>query len=209
MLKFLGKLLVVLCLNGLALAILGWVGYDAYERGVFENGGLRPVVAAVEPVKASTTRVDMRNVLNANLFGRAKQKVTKKVVVAPPTRLNLKLVGIMARTPESSSLALIEISRGKQQVVRIGQTIGKSGATLNQVLTNHVLIERNGKLEKLAIKRSALDSETNTGKKQKNSASNLTAQIAAPTAPSVSSLRKVIDDEEELEDGEERIVLPF
>jgi type II secretory pathway component PulC len=210
MLKFFGKLLVFLFLNGLALSVIGWIGYDAWQRGVFENGGLRPVAAAVDPVKEKTALIDIRHVVRSNLFGQEKREVVKKAVVAPPTRLNLKLVGVMARQPLSSSLALIEISRGKQQVVKVGQAIGKSGATLSKVLSNHVLIERNGKLEKLSIERAELKPNSDPGKKTVTAYNNLTAAKKAPIAPSVSSVRKILDVGGDTNDNNKgKIVLPF
>lgn len=181
MLKSFGKALIALGLNLVALAVLGWVGWDAYQRGLFDQQRFAPVTAKAEPVAVKTAAVNINQVVRAHLFGR-EQRVSKPVkVTAPPTRLNLKLVGVLASGSDAGGLALIEITRGRQQVVRVGQPIGKTGATLNKVLRDHVLIERNGRLEKLALNRPELKSAP-AGKPAAAARANMTAMMAAPAA---------------------------
>ncbi|MFT5111512.1 MAG: type II secretory pathway component PulC [Parasphingorhabdus sp.] len=160
MLKPFGKVLLGVSANLIALAAVGWVGWDTWQRGILD--GYKPPKAQVAAQSAPVTRTtyNINAIIGAHLFGAANQvKQVVKQKVAPPTRLNLVLVGVIASGIDSNGLALIEVTRGKQQVIRVGQSIGKTGATLSQVATDHVLIERNGKLEKLSLKRPGLKNE--------------------------------------------------
>ncbi len=156
MLNSFGKGAIALTINGVALGVLGWVAWDTWQRGVLDGIDYAPARPVSTESVSSAPKFNVNTVLRAHLFGR-QQKVKQPVqVTAPPTRLNLKLVGVIASGPDNHGLALIEVSRGRQEVIRVGQAIGKTGAKLNQVAGDHVLIERNGKLEKLSIKRPQL-----------------------------------------------------
>jgi len=80
------------------------------------------------------------------------------VVAAPSvtqdTRLPLSLRGILS----GEGLALIEASGSGTKVYRIGDSL-PGGAVLKDVLVDHVLIERAGVIERLALPRQALASQ--------------------------------------------------
>ncbi|KAA3619192.1 MAG: hypothetical protein DWQ08_15645 [Proteobacteria bacterium] len=161
MLNSFGKAVTGSLLNAVALGAIGWVAWDTWNRGVFQGVGLSPAEVTVERLDAPRSRVDVNAIVRAHLFGREQREqapVTQKV--APPTRLNLKLVGVISQGNDTRGIALIETGRGRQQVVRVGESIGKTGARLAEVAHDHVLIERNGRLEKLAIKRPELDADS-------------------------------------------------
>ncbi|OQX13657.1 MAG: type II secretion system protein GspC [Thiothrix lacustris] len=65
------------------------------------------------------------------------------------TQLALKLQGVYA-PPNNSGYAVIE-ENAQQKAYAAGETIGNSGAVLEQILADHVLLRRNGLLEKLAL----------------------------------------------------------
>lgn len=65
------------------------------------------------------------------------------------TQLALKLQGVYA-PPNDSGYAVIE-ENAQQKIYAAGSTIGNSGAVLEQILADHVLLRRNGLLEKLAL----------------------------------------------------------
>ena len=152
-----GKWFAGLGANAVALGLVGWLAWDAWERRPWEL----PEPPASMPVDRAAVSAgpdwDVNQVIRAHLFGQQQRQQQVVQRAAPPTRLNLKLVGVIAAGADQGALALIEVSRGQQQVIRVGQPIGSTGAVLNRVEGDHVLIERNGKLEKLAIERPALD----------------------------------------------------
>ncbi len=158
MLNSLGKALIGTSLNALALAAVAWVAFDAWQRGVFQGALPEPASVAVEPIAAEARAVDINAVVRSHLFGRVEQAAPQPVQrAAPPTRLDLTLAGVIAVGDDRRGLALIETGRGRQQVVRVGQAIGDTDAVLAEVAPDHVLIERGGELERLAIKRPELE----------------------------------------------------
>ncbi len=138
----------------LAVLLLGWVSYDIWQT---INQPLQSVGKTIDvdrPHKQAPS-FKTKDLVKAHLFGNKVTKTKKppRVVVAPQTRLKLKLVGIFASGQNNKSLALIETPNRKQQVVAIDQTIDSSDAILKDVLDDRVLIERNGKLEQLMMVR--------------------------------------------------------
>ncbi len=88
----------------------------------------------------------------AHLFGRYQQKSAPEAVNtdAPETRLNLVLKGLLAATPMEHASAIIAIGkRGKEDIYGIGDKI--SGATIREIHTDRVVLERNGRYETLRM----------------------------------------------------------
>ncbi len=92
-------------------------------------------------------------ILKHNVFGVAAGNAPKKAEVVadtPDTQLNLELRGVLAYDPEASALAIISEGRGEEKVYGIGDELPGS-ATLEEVLADHVILKRNGRLEKLRL----------------------------------------------------------
>jgi general secretion pathway protein C len=71
------------------------------------------------------------------------------VPTAPETQLNLNLVGVIGgKTPEDG-LAIIADINGRQDRYAVGQTVGQSGAVLEAVYSDRVLLRFNGRQETL------------------------------------------------------------
>lgn len=158
MLNSLGKGLTALLLNGFALAALAWVAHDAWQRGVLHGMPLPAASIEVDEVALSDDGVDIDALADAHLFGTPPRQAPVVRREAPPTRLNLKLVGVITKGRADAGMALIEADRGRQQVVRVGQPVGRTDAVLVEVQRDRVLIERSGELETLTIRRPGLDS---------------------------------------------------
>lgn len=160
MLNSLGKAFTALTLNAFALGAVAWVAYDVWTSGILRGVAYQPAEVDAEPIDAGPDRVDVAAIARSHLFGtEPREPRVVETRVAPPTRLNLNLVGVIAIGTANEGIALIEAGRGRQQVVRVGQVIGKTDATLAEVRRDHVLIERNGELERLALKRPTLESQ--------------------------------------------------
>lgn len=92
-------------------------------------------------------------IVKRNLFGVAPTdapRVEEPVAEAPDTQLNLELRGVLAYNPEASALAIISEGRSDEKVYAIGDELPGS-ATLEEVLADHVILKRNGRLEKLRL----------------------------------------------------------
>lgn len=104
-------------------------------------------------VTATPKRDYASAIVKHNLFGVAAietPSATQPVADAPDTQLNLELRGVLAYDPEASALAIISEGRGDERVYAIGDELPGS-ATLEEVLADHVILKRNGRLEKLRL----------------------------------------------------------
>ncbi|OOZ41586.1 type II secretion system protein GspC [Solemya pervernicosa gill symbiont] len=87
------------------------------------------------------------------LFGKVE---TQRVVTpqpmeqAPPTRLNLILRGLLAAASEATARAIIEAPGSGEHLYTVGDEL-PGGATLHQIENDHVVLERNGRLETLHL----------------------------------------------------------
>ncbi|MFB1014503.1 MAG: general secretion pathway protein C [Alteromonadaceae bacterium] len=75
---------------------------------------------------------------------------TIEIEDAPETRLNLTLSAAVASDDISASAAIIE-NNGRQETYGIGDVITGTKATLEQVLTNRVIIKQSGRMETLML----------------------------------------------------------
>ena len=75
---------------------------------------------------------------------------TIEIQDAPETRLNLILSAAVASNDLSASAAIIE-NNGRQETYGIGDVITGTKATLEQVLTDRVLIKQTGRVETLML----------------------------------------------------------
>lgn len=144
-----------------ALAGLGYSGYEVYRRHLQAPAEQAFSFGAVTRA-TSGQEVGMEQIINAHIFGvvppkPAPKKEKPKVVEAPKTKLNLLLTGVVTSPDPEGGMAMIEIQRGQTSVVRVGADIGKTGASLREVFADHILIERQGALEKLPIERETLN----------------------------------------------------
>ncbi|GAD80512.1 type II secretion system protein GspC [Vibrio ezurae] len=110
--------------------------------------------SATGPASATHQGTDISSLLNANLFGveskEAAPKATQQVVDAPKTRLNLVLVGVVASSIQKNSLAVIA-NKGSQDTYGVGEVIDGTRAKLNNVLSDRVIIENQGRNETLML----------------------------------------------------------
>ncbi|VAW56893.1 hypothetical protein MNBD_GAMMA07-1584 [hydrothermal vent metagenome] len=101
--------------------------------------------------KAKRPTPSYKIITDAHLFGSFKQdKVASKATVAPKTRLNLALKGILASTPIGFGSAIISKGKnGKEDTYRPGDKI--ASATIKEIYPDRVIIENRGRLETLRM----------------------------------------------------------
>ena len=126
----------------------------------------------------------------AHLFGRYQQKEAPKAVNtdAPETRLNLVLRGLFAATPMEKASAIIAIGkRGKEDIYSIDDKI--SGATIKEIHTDRVVLERNGRYETLRMPKDFTKSS-----RMKSKSSRRGSTVSASDSPGriLSNIRKNI-----------------
>ncbi len=135
-------LLVLLCW---LLANWTWIFWPRPKRA---HSDLAQQAAIVAPV-------GIGEIVARHLFGEPKNDAVAEaapVVVASP--LNAKLKGVFAGLPPFPAFAILNFD-GKDQPVRVGTEI-VPGAVLDSVHPHHVLVRRNGAIEKLEFENAAV-----------------------------------------------------
>lgn len=107
-------------------------------------------------INTTETSVNLR--LPSNLFGSLASTEPAKYSKIEKTRLNLVLVGILAKQENPS--VIIKQQGDKENIYQINDFITPT-TILKEVFSDYVVLERNGNLEKLEIIRKGLE-ESNT-----------------------------------------------
>ena len=127
-----------------------------------------------------------RNLASAHLFGTAETTKTQiNTSVAPETKLNLVLKGVLAAGSTAMASAIIARSaNGKEEIYGINDKI-PGGITLKEIHPEHVILERHGKFETLRmLKSKGSDQMTSVGKKQP-----ATSLISASSTRKIKNIR--------------------
>ncbi len=107
---------------------------------------------------AAVAHDGIQSLIGAAPFGslQAKTEAPKKVAIKPPepvrpTRLNIKLSGVLAFSTSAKSYAILRVDGNTESVFGIGDRIGNSGATLAEVRSDRVLIDNRGQIEEVPM----------------------------------------------------------
>ena len=139
---------------GYALATLSWQLYQSMQPAESALGGTPPITP---PATRTPSSQSVRQITRAWLFGKPENSKSAPVQKnAPVTKLNLVLRGVLAADPDALALAIIAKGKGKsgkEEIYGIGDTI-QHGVTLREIHPDHIIIERNGRAEKLVMPKS-------------------------------------------------------
>ncbi len=146
------------------------VGLVAYQTSLLvwqliPEPDLKPYAARLKPTAVSqqtsnslTTQQKIQAIAKANLFGKVYQTTAKPEPVkdAPKSTLNYKIRGIYYS--EDQALASVILQKGAQKTLfyRLGDEVDRN-IYIDQIQPDHVLISRNGKLEKLILEKPKAD----------------------------------------------------
>ena len=99
---------------------------------------------------SGSVSVDMAAIQSLNLFGQADTSASSNRRDAPKTSLNIRLVGVSASSNPQRSAAIIE-QAGQQQTYIVGDELGRSGVTVEEIYADRVLLDNNGRIETLQL----------------------------------------------------------
>ena len=118
------------------------------------SGRSPKALGAAGPVAAGAARsVDVAGIVNAHLFGTPPAAATSQDAAnAPQTSMPLVLTGIIAAEDPQNGLAILGESAAAAKVYAVGDNV-PGGAKLHSVFSDRVIIDRNGRLESLALPR--------------------------------------------------------
>ena len=125
---------------------------------------------------AKTTNQQRLSIIrDAKLFGTAVQD-TAQTIIAPKSRLNAQLTGIMASSIASRSIAIIARD-GKQQSYVIGDVIQGTDAQIINILPDRVIIKRQQQQEALFLDENAMTAPATAPTLNNSSLPNVRQQL--------------------------------
>jgi general secretion pathway protein C len=136
------------------------------------------VIAAAS--RAQRASVDIAAITNTHLFGMAPAAAGGNAANAPQTSMPLVLTGVIAANDPRDGLAILGPSVAATKVYAVGDNI-PGGARLHAVLADHVLLERDGRIEALALPRQAA-----------GAGAAPPSITAAPTQPVLERMRQLV-----------------
>lgn len=99
----------------------------------------------------ATGKMNLETLTTLNLFGTAERRAgSKSVQNAPKTSLNVRLIGVSASSNPERSAAIIQ-QGSKQQTYIIGESLGSSSVTVEEIHADRVILDNNGRLETLKM----------------------------------------------------------
>ncbi|MDV6327366.1 type II secretion system protein GspC [Idiomarina sp. Sol25] len=115
-----------------------------------EPGG-SAVLPKVTVDSAATNSMNLETLTELNLFGTAERgNRSDSVQNAPKTSLNVRLIGVSASSNPERSAAIIQ-QGSKQQTYIIGESLGSSSVTVEEIHADRVILDNNGRLETLKM----------------------------------------------------------
>jgi general secretion pathway protein C len=136
------------------------------------------VIAAASRVQRAP--VDIAAITNTHLFGVAPTPAGAGDASAPQTNMPLVLTGVIAANDPRDGLAILGPSVTATKVYAVGDNI-PGGARLHGVLSDHVLLERDGRIEALALPHQLAGSSAPPP-----------SISAAPTQPALERMRELV-----------------
>jgi general secretion pathway protein C len=140
----------------LAIAIAVELGFLVLAFRDSNGLGARATPNTASGARPVRRTLDVQSLVNAHLFGiAAPPQAAADAANAPDTTMNLVLAGTIATEDPKRGLAIIGESAANAKVYSVGDPVN-GGATLHAVYTDHVLLERGGAIETLALPRQTL-----------------------------------------------------
>ena len=129
----------------------------------FESPQQEAVSQADSTVPVATgpsAQILAKQIANWHLFGRAQSVlVTSAPTVAPETKLNLVLSGVIALPKQEDAVAIIAAGvKAAEKSYGIGDSL-PGGASLKEIYGDRVIIEYRGRVEALTLHRKKLSSK--------------------------------------------------
>lgn len=141
----------------LALTALLWVAAGAVNR--FYPGHAPDPRNPADRVTTehASFQYSVDDIVTAHLFGEEKTVEKSVVEQAPETRLQLRLLGVVASPDHNLARAMIAVDRGKVGVYGVSDAINNSDAKVRAVEAQRVLLERGGAVESLSLQRKGVE----------------------------------------------------
>ena len=141
------------------LGLVGSAGWSAVERhypellGKPANSDEGTPVQATASGSAQVHEYQVKEIVQAHLFGQPAQAIEPVLAEAPETKLKLVLIGVLASDNTTLARALIRVNAKKEKTYAIGQQIDSTDALVHKIESERVILDRKGNYESLAMTR--------------------------------------------------------
>ncbi len=145
--RWVNNFLVIAIGISLALLALKFLPQPAVGAVAITSSASVGKKQSVDPIQQS------RAIIDTHLFGEAGAKVVKTEPTNQPvevTKLNLKLSGVFAYTPQEKAIAIISAGSAEQSAYWVGDKVSGE-TTLKEVHPEYVILSNRGKNEKLLL----------------------------------------------------------
>lgn len=113
-----------------------------------ENSPL--TVPKFNSTSSSANTIDIGGIQALHLFGQPDERGQQSSRNAPKTTLNVRLIGVSASSNPERSAAIIQ-QGSLQRTYIIGESIGSSRVTVEEIYADRVILDNNGRLETLVM----------------------------------------------------------
>lgn len=162
-------------------AVLASIGWTTYASLAEKKKNYQPQTIA--PISQSAPKnYRVADIVAANLFGNPKPVLV--VENAPKTTLNLKLQGILWADDQQYARAIIQSGNKNTELYSVGEKIKDANASVKEIRSNEVLLNRNGATESLPLVKS-----NKSGDRELITFSSKNAPRSAPTPQSASEVK--------------------
>lgn len=146
----LNLVLIITCAQ--LLSVIIWMFLTESDAGLLTTVSPVNSSSVSQQNNARETQQAFRNLTSAHLFGVSETKIAATVTkAAPETKLNLVLKGVLAAgSSEMASAIISPNANGKEEIYGINDKI-PGGVTLREIHPEHVILERQGRLETLRM----------------------------------------------------------
>jgi len=183
-------IIAIFCL--ISLLVSSGFSLRNQKRIKAENYAPQPITS-ISKNKRLNYRIN--DVVGANLFGNP-EKSKPVVRKAPKTTLNLTLHGILSTSDSNIARAIISSNkRKKEQLYSVNEKIDGANASIQEIREQEVIINRNGSIESLPLKKVVSEGNniifTNTKNKQNLSKQNKANSVQTTLETSNTNARKI------------------
>jgi general secretion pathway protein C len=195
-----------LIVSALLAVVIAWQAVQLGYRLLGATPAVPPSVGLQGPTGPGVPTSPVANlqaIVNAHLFGVAGASASDDPSVAPATQMPLVLVGVIAQTDPALGLAIIGESATAAKVYAVGKTIN-GGAKLHSVYADRVVLDRNGRLETLALPKLFKGGGLTRAVVATTPGPGLGAQIQAMASQNPASITEIIRPQPVFANGQQR-----
>ena len=150
--------LLLVIVVAIQVSRLVWLAVPAPSLPVIEPSGV-PTGVDQSATAEMTTGQKSQQIASQHLFGQLQRSapvIEQKIEQAPASTLNYKVRGIYYSSDQALASVILQKNADKDEFYRLGDEIDHN-IFIEQIQSDHIIINRNGRLEKLSMEKPTAD----------------------------------------------------